>query len=118
MNQYFDPNGYSPLSGMGQRYDPVLERAKLFQSLKNSIAGRPMPPASQSREALVQKVAGGGQPAPQTAAQGAIQGATSIVNGLALRQHDRGPFPEMPGGGQPGFFQGLANMFGRGGGLY
>lgn len=118
MSQLFNPNGYSPIQGMGQQQDPVMERERLLQSIKASIMGRPVQPTNQRREAIMQQV---GQPplrAGATPAEGVVHGIGSIVDGFATRHYNKGPFPDAPGGGKISPFQGLANMFGFGGGLY
>jgi len=71
------------------------------------------------REAIIQQIMGQGAPAPATATQGAMQGLGSLMAGFALRNHDLGPFPQAPAGGQISPFQGLINFFGGPrGGLY
>lgn len=124
MNQYFDPS--MPLAGMGQRPDPARDRQNLFDSIKASIMGRPVqqPPVQQTGrriEPVVQRgsIYGSRQPAPRSAAEGVVQGLGHIVDGFAERHANLGPFPEMPGGGQPSPLMGLANIFGFSrGGLY
>lgn len=92
--------GIQPLARLGQYNDPNVAR-------------------DMRKQAIIQQITGEGAPAPTSVGQGAVQAANSILNGFALRQHNRGPFPDMPGGGKPRFLAGLANMFGGGrGGLY
>lgn len=67
------------------------------------------------KQALIQQIMGQG--APQSTGQGAMQGLQSMLGGLQLRQHNKGPFPQAPGGATPSFATGLMNMFGKGGGL-
>lgn len=72
-----------------------------------------------TKQAFIRQITGQGQGAPQNYGQGMAQGINSIAGGLALRNHNRGPFPEAPGGAKPGLAQGLMNFFGKGsGGLY
>lgn len=83
------------------------------------IFSAPSDPREARKQALIAQITGHGAPAPQSTAQGVVQGLGSIVDGFALRNLNRGPFPDAPGGAQPGFFQGLANFFRRDtGGLY
>lgn len=68
------------------------------------------------RQAIIAQIMGQGQAVPQTVGQGIGQGVNSLMGGFALRNHNRGPFPDAPGGAQPNMMQGLMNFFGRGGG--
>lgn len=71
------------------------------------------------KEAIIQQITGHGQPAPTNPTQGAIQGLTSLMGGFALRNHNQGPFPQAPEGGQIKPLQGLMNFFlGPRGGLF
>ncbi len=121
---YFNQNGYTPLAGLGQQYDPALERHNLFETIKASIMGRPVQQPIQQTGRRIDPVMhrairSSNQPAPQSTGEGIAQGLGHIVDGFAQRHAARGPFPEMPGGGQPGPLMGLANMFGFSrGGLY
>lgn len=123
MNQYFDPS--MPLAGMGQRPDPARDRQNLFDAIRASIMGRPVQQPSQQTGRRIDPVfqrgtiLGAAQPAPRSTSEGVAQGLGHIVDGFAQRHAARGPFPEMPGGGQPGPLMGLANIFGFSrGGLY
>lgn len=76
-------------------------------------------PHEARKQAIIAQIMGTGQAAPTSVGQGAIQAASSIAGGFALRNHNRGPFPDAPGGAQPRLAQGLMNFFGRSnGGLY
>lgn len=66
------------------------------------------------KQAIIQQITGQGT--PQSYGRGVAQGINSIAGGFALRNHNRGPFPDAPGGAKPGFAQGLMNFFGAGGG--
>jgi hypothetical protein len=68
------------------------------------------------KQALIAQIMGQGAPAPQTPGQGAAQGMSAVMNGFALRNQNRGAFPDAPGGAKPSFSQGLMNFFGLGGG--
>lgn len=70
------------------------------------------------KQALISQIMGYGAPAPNAPLMGATQGFNSILAGIGLRRQNMGPFPDMPGGGQPNFVQNLRNIFGRPGGLY
>lgn len=70
------------------------------------------------KQALMQQIMGQGAPSPTSPGQGMMQGLNSIAGGLGMRAHNRGPFPDAPGGAKPNFMQGLMNFFGKGGGLY
>lgn len=70
----------------------------------------------QQKQAIMAQIMGQDAPAPNSVGQGAMQGLNSVMHGFALRNHNRGPFPDAPGGMKPGFAQGLMNFFGRGGG--
>lgn len=70
------------------------------------------------KEAIMQQIMGTGSPQAVSPGQGAVQGLNSVLGGLAMRQHNQGAFPEMPGGGQPGFAQAFRNLFGSNGGLF
>lgn len=118
-NQFQNPDQIAALASMGQHYDPTMRRQNLLDAFKAQIMGRPTPPQNARREAIMQRVAQTGAPTPQTVGDGVGQALSSLGAGLELRQHNRGPFPEMPGGGRPGVFRGLANMFNIStGGLY
>lgn len=82
------------------------------------IFNAPSNDQDRRKQAIIAQITGQGQPAPMNAGQGAVQGANSLLGGFQMRQHNRGPFPDMPGGGAPNPMQGLMNFFGRGGGLY
>lgn len=68
------------------------------------------------KQMLMRQIMGQGAPNPTSAGQGMMNGLNSIAGGLAMRNHNRGPFPGAPGGGKPNFMQGLMNFFGKGGG--
>lgn len=73
-------------------------------------------PNDMRRQMLIRQIMGQGAPNPTTRTQGMMNGLNSLMSGFALRAHDRGPFPQAPGGAKPNFLQGLMNFFGRGGG--
>jgi hypothetical protein len=84
--------------------------------MQNFIFNSPHGAHDQRKQAIIAMMTGQGAPSPTTMGQGAMQGASSIAGGLALRNHNRGPFPDAPGEARPSFMQGLMNFFGRGGG--
>ncbi|QRI63617.1 hypothetical protein JQ506_22935 [Shinella sp. PSBB067] len=74
---------------------------------------------AQMKQAIMQSIMGNyNQPAPRTIAEGAVQGVGHIIDGLQMRQANRGPFPDAPDGGQASWATGLMNLFGNNGGLY
>lgn len=84
--------------------------------MQNSIFNAPTRDRDMRKQAIIQQITGQGAPNPTSAGQGAMQGLNSVLGGFALRNHNRGPFPDAPGGARPGFAQGLMNFFGKGGG--
>lgn len=70
----------------------------------------------QRKQAIIAQIMGQGAPNPTSAGQGMAQGLSSVIGGLAMRNHNRGAFPAAPGGAKPSFQQGLMNFFGMGGG--
>lgn len=68
------------------------------------------------RQMLIRMITQQGAPNPTNQTQGLMNGLNSVMGGLALRNHNRGPFPDAPGGAKPNFMQGLMNFFGKGGG--
>jgi hypothetical protein len=64
-----------------------------------------------SKQAIMQQIMGGGTPAPTTSAQGAMRAMNSVLGGVAMRNYNMGPFPDAPGGRQPGFGQDIMNAF-------
>lgn len=84
--------------------------------MQNFIFNGPQNSRDQRKQAIIAQISGQGAPAPTSMGQGALQGLNSIAGGFALRNHNRGPFPDAPGGAKPSMLQGLMNFFGRGGG--
>lgn len=80
------------------------------------IFNAPQNGRDQRKQAIIQQIMGQGAPQPTNIGQGIGRGVNSLMGGLALRNHNRGPFPDAPGGAKPNPLQGLMNFFGKGGG--